>query len=108
VTSPDGTWHGLGDAIRTGDVLLFRIDPAPENWKVGCLLGVRLAIRVSARRAGIARLHDSRCLCAGYIPTSVVEATVNVVDRGSERDESPTCTLYVPARNVHRCLAVSQ
>jgi hypothetical protein len=28
VTSPDGTWHGLGDAIRTGDVLLFRIDPA--------------------------------------------------------------------------------
>jgi nitroimidazol reductase NimA-like FMN-containing flavoprotein (pyridoxamine 5'-phosphate oxidase superfamily) len=27
-TSPDGTWYGLADAIRSGDVLLYRIDPA--------------------------------------------------------------------------------
>ncbi|MYT78954.1 Predicted flavin-nucleotide-binding protein [Streptomyces sp. MnatMP-M77] len=28
LTSPDGTWYGLGDTIRVGDVLLYRIDPA--------------------------------------------------------------------------------
>ncbi|MEU0485891.1 pyridoxamine 5'-phosphate oxidase family protein [Streptosporangium sp. NPDC006013] len=27
LTSPDGTWHGLGDTIRSGNVLLYRIDP---------------------------------------------------------------------------------
>ena len=27
LTSPDGTWHGLGDAIRSGKVLLYRIAP---------------------------------------------------------------------------------
>jgi hypothetical protein len=27
MTSPDGTWHGLGTGIRSGDVLLYRIDP---------------------------------------------------------------------------------
>jgi len=27
LTSPDGTWHGLGDTIRSGKVLLYRIDP---------------------------------------------------------------------------------
>lgn len=27
LTSTDGAWHGLGDAIRTGEVLLYRIDP---------------------------------------------------------------------------------
>jgi uncharacterized pyridoxamine 5'-phosphate oxidase family protein len=26
-TAPDGTWAGLGDAIRSGDVLLFRVAP---------------------------------------------------------------------------------
>jgi nitroimidazol reductase NimA-like FMN-containing flavoprotein (pyridoxamine 5'-phosphate oxidase superfamily) len=25
--SPDGTWSGLGDAIRAGDVLVFRVGP---------------------------------------------------------------------------------
>jgi hypothetical protein len=25
---PDGTWSGLGDAIRGGDVLVFRVDPS--------------------------------------------------------------------------------
>ncbi|MEU6957468.1 pyridoxamine 5'-phosphate oxidase family protein [Streptomyces sp. NPDC045714] len=28
LTSPEGTWHGLGDTIRSGKVLLYRIDPA--------------------------------------------------------------------------------
>jgi hypothetical protein len=28
VTSPDGTWHGLPAAIRSGDALLYRVDPA--------------------------------------------------------------------------------
>ncbi|MEU5286322.1 pyridoxamine 5'-phosphate oxidase family protein [Streptomyces sp. NPDC020755] len=27
LTSPDGTWYGLGDTIRSGRVLLYRIDP---------------------------------------------------------------------------------
>jgi len=27
LTSPDGTWHGLGETIRSGKVLLYRIDP---------------------------------------------------------------------------------
>jgi general stress protein 26 len=27
LTSPDGTWHGLGTAIRSGEVLLYRVDP---------------------------------------------------------------------------------
>ncbi|MEV4184705.1 pyridoxamine 5'-phosphate oxidase family protein [Streptosporangium canum] len=27
LTSPDGTWYGLGDTIRSGKVLLYRIDP---------------------------------------------------------------------------------
>src|ERR1700677_3671457 len=27
-TSPEGTWFGLGDAIRAGEVLLFRVTPA--------------------------------------------------------------------------------
>jgi nitroimidazol reductase NimA-like FMN-containing flavoprotein (pyridoxamine 5'-phosphate oxidase superfamily) len=26
--SPDGTWSGLGDAIRGGDALVFQVDPA--------------------------------------------------------------------------------
>jgi general stress protein 26 len=26
-TSPDGTWFGLGDAIRQGEVLLYRLTP---------------------------------------------------------------------------------
>ena len=26
--SPDGIWAGLGDAIREGDVLVFRVDPS--------------------------------------------------------------------------------
>jgi hypothetical protein len=26
--APDGTWSGLGDAMRSGDVLLFRVAPA--------------------------------------------------------------------------------
>jgi hypothetical protein len=28
LTSPDGTWHGMSAAIRSGDVLLYRIEPA--------------------------------------------------------------------------------
>jgi general stress protein 26 len=27
-TSPEGTWFGLGDSIRKGDVLLYRVAPA--------------------------------------------------------------------------------
>jgi nitroimidazol reductase NimA-like FMN-containing flavoprotein (pyridoxamine 5'-phosphate oxidase superfamily) len=27
-TSPDGTWFGLGDAIREGEVLLYRVTPS--------------------------------------------------------------------------------
>jgi len=27
-SSPDGTWAGLGDAIRGGEVLLFRVNPS--------------------------------------------------------------------------------
>ncbi|MFI1825491.1 pyridoxamine 5'-phosphate oxidase family protein [Streptomyces sp. NPDC020412] len=27
LTSPDGTWYGLGDTIRSGKVQLYRIDP---------------------------------------------------------------------------------
>ena len=27
ITSMNGTWHGLGAAIRAGDVLLYRVDP---------------------------------------------------------------------------------
>lgn len=27
LTSPDSTWYGLGDTIRSGKVLLYRIDP---------------------------------------------------------------------------------
>jgi hypothetical protein len=27
VTAPDGTWSGLGDTIRNGDVLVFRVAP---------------------------------------------------------------------------------
>lgn len=27
LTSPDGTWYGLGDTIRSGNVLLYRVDP---------------------------------------------------------------------------------
>ncbi|MEV0848008.1 pyridoxamine 5'-phosphate oxidase family protein [Streptomyces sp. NPDC049954] len=27
LTHPDGTWYGLGDTIRSGDVLLYRVDP---------------------------------------------------------------------------------
>lgn len=27
LTSPDGTWYGLGNTIRTGTVLLYRVDP---------------------------------------------------------------------------------
>jgi PPOX class probable F420-dependent enzyme len=27
LTSPDGTWHGLAAAIRTGTVLLYRVEP---------------------------------------------------------------------------------
>jgi hypothetical protein len=27
-TSPDGTWFGLGDAIRQGNVGLYRVDTA--------------------------------------------------------------------------------
>jgi hypothetical protein len=27
LTSPDGTWHGLGGGIRSGEVPLYRIDP---------------------------------------------------------------------------------
>ncbi|MEU8319619.1 hypothetical protein AB0C33_14695 [Nonomuraea sp. NPDC048881] len=34
LTNSDGTWHGLGDTIRSGKVLLYRIDP-----KVGFALG---------------------------------------------------------------------
>jgi len=26
--SPDGTWAGLGDAIRGGDVLSYRVNPS--------------------------------------------------------------------------------
>ncbi len=28
-TDPDGTWFGLGDAIRSGEVLVFRVAPSP-------------------------------------------------------------------------------
>ena len=27
-TAPDGTWFGLGDAIRHGDILVYRVAPA--------------------------------------------------------------------------------
>jgi len=27
LTAPDGTWHGLGDTIRAGDVLVYRVAP---------------------------------------------------------------------------------
>ena len=27
-TSPEGTWFGLGDSIRTGDVLVYRVTPS--------------------------------------------------------------------------------
>jgi hypothetical protein len=27
-SSPDGTWAGLGDAIRGGEVLLYRVNPS--------------------------------------------------------------------------------
>lgn len=27
-TEPDGTWFGLGDAIRRGEVLLYRVSPS--------------------------------------------------------------------------------
>jgi len=27
-TAPDGTWFGLGDAMRGGDVLVFRVEPS--------------------------------------------------------------------------------
>jgi nitroimidazol reductase NimA-like FMN-containing flavoprotein (pyridoxamine 5'-phosphate oxidase superfamily) len=27
-TAPEGTWFGLGDAMRGGDVLVFRVDPS--------------------------------------------------------------------------------
>ena len=27
LTSPEGTWFGLGDAIRTGNVLAYRVTP---------------------------------------------------------------------------------
>lgn len=28
LTSPSGTWHGLGDLIRSGGVQLYRVEPA--------------------------------------------------------------------------------
>jgi len=28
MTSPSGTWHGLGDLIRSGGVQLYRVEPA--------------------------------------------------------------------------------
>lgn len=28
IAAPDGTWAGLGDAIRNGDVSLFRVAPS--------------------------------------------------------------------------------
>lgn len=28
ITSPDGTFHGIGDAFRTGDVVVFAVAPA--------------------------------------------------------------------------------
>ncbi len=28
LTDPDGIWHGMPDGIRSGEVLLYRIDPA--------------------------------------------------------------------------------
>ncbi|HEY2669274.1 MAG TPA: hypothetical protein VGJ07_02740, partial [Rugosimonospora sp.] len=28
LTAPEGTWFGLGDTIRSGDVLVYRIAPA--------------------------------------------------------------------------------
>jgi nitroimidazol reductase NimA-like FMN-containing flavoprotein (pyridoxamine 5'-phosphate oxidase superfamily) len=28
LTSPEGTWHGLGDTIRGGGVQLYRVEPA--------------------------------------------------------------------------------
>jgi hypothetical protein len=28
ITTPEGTWFGLGDAIRSGDALVFRVAPS--------------------------------------------------------------------------------
>ena len=60
LTAPEGTWFGLGDAVRNGEVLVYRVAPSTA-WGFGkgrVFSQTRWAFPKSSE--GMTRTHERR------------------------------------------------